>query len=109
LRVVLTHHLESDPTTGRRRILRGVAKGRQLSLGDPAMGHRRKAAVAPFTGYKRHVVKLLEADLIVEAVARPANESEYATLGMLATAVAAAIASQRVVDGGGSATRGWAE
>jgi hypothetical protein len=39
LRAVLTQDLEPDPTTGRRRILRGVAKGRQPSLGDPEMRH----------------------------------------------------------------------
>jgi hypothetical protein len=53
-----------DPTTGRRRILRGVAKGRQPSLGDPEMRPGRKSRHRPFTGYKRHVVTLLEPDLI---------------------------------------------
>lgn len=50
------------------RILRGVAKGRLPSLGDPEMRHGRKSRSRPFTGYQRHVVKLLEPDLIVEAV-----------------------------------------
>ena len=88
LRAVLTQDLEPDPTTGRRRILRGVAKGRQPSLGDPEMRHGRKSRSRPFTGYKRHVVKLLEPDLIVEAVARPANEPEHAVLAPLTTEVA---------------------
>lgn len=88
LRAVLTQDLEPDPTTGRRRILRGVAKGRQPSLGDPEMRHGRKSRHRPFTGYKRHVVKLLDPDLIVEAVARPANEPEHAVLATLTTAVA---------------------
>jgi Transposase domain (DUF772) len=88
LRAVLTQDLEPDPTTGRRRILRGVAKGRQPSLGDPEMRHGRKSRSRPFTGYKRHVVKLLEPDLIVEAVARPANEPEHTVLATLTTAVA---------------------
>jgi Transposase DDE domain/Transposase domain (DUF772) len=88
LRAVLTQDLEPDPTTGQRRILRGVAKGRQPSWGDPEMRHGRKSRSRPFTGYKRHVVKVLESDLIVEAVARPANEPEHATLATLTTAVA---------------------
>lgn len=88
LRAVLTQDLEPDPTTGGRRILRGVAKGRQPSLGDPEMRHGRKSRSRPFTGYKRHVVKLLEPDLIVDAVARPANEPEHAMLAPLITEVA---------------------
>jgi hypothetical protein len=87
LRAVLTQDLEPDPTTGGRRILRGVAKGRQPSLGDPEMRHGRKSRSRPFTGYKRHVVKLRAPDLIIEAVARPANEPEHLVLATLTTAV----------------------
>jgi hypothetical protein len=75
-------------TTGRRRILRRVAKGRQPSLGDSEMRHGRKSRHRPFTRYTRHVVQLLGPDLIVEAVARPANEPEHAVLATLTTAVA---------------------
>ena len=88
LRTVLTQDLEPDPTTDGRRILRGVARGRQPSLGDPEMRHGRKSRSRPFTGYKRHVVKLCAPDLIVEAVARPANEPEHAVVATLMTAVA---------------------
>lgn len=52
------------------------------------MRHGRKSRSRPFTGYKRHVVKLLEPDLIVEAVARPANEPEHTVFGTLTTDVA---------------------
>jgi hypothetical protein len=88
LRAVLTQDLEPDPTTGGPRILRGVAKGRQPSLGDPEMRHRRKSRSRPFSGYKRHVVKLRTPDLIIEAVARPANEPEHLVLATLTTEVA---------------------
>jgi hypothetical protein len=88
LRAVLAQDLEPDPTTGGRRILRGVAKGRQPSIGDPEMRHGRKSRSRPFTGYKRHVVKLVAPDLIVEAIARPANEPEHATLATLTSEVA---------------------
>jgi len=87
LRAVLAQDLEPDPTTGGRRILRGVAKGRQPSLGDQEMRHGRKSRSRPFTGYKRHVVKLRKPDLIIEALARPANEPEHMVLAALTTAV----------------------
>jgi hypothetical protein len=85
---VLTQDLEPDPTTGGHRILRGVARGRQPSLGDPEMRHGRKSRSRPFTGYKRHVVKLCGPDLIVDALARPANEPEHTVVATLTMAVA---------------------
>ena len=83
LRRVLEQDLESDPTTGQRRIRRGVAAERMPSLGDPEMRHGRKTRTRPFTGYKRHLVKLLDADLIVGAIVRPANEPEHQALPLL--------------------------
>ncbi len=88
LRRVLTQDLEPDPTTGHRRIRRGVAAERMPSLGDPEMRHGRKTRTRPFTGYKRHVIKLVEADLIVDAIVRPANEPEHQVLAMLTPAAA---------------------
>lgn len=89
LRQVLTQDLEPDPTHGPRRIRRGVAPDRLPSIGDPAMRHGRKTKVRTFTGFKRHVVKLIDADVIVEAVVRPANEPEHATLAAVTPAVTA--------------------
>jgi hypothetical protein len=89
LRQVLAQDLEPDPTTGERRIRRGVAVDRQPSIGDPAMRHGRKTKTRPFTGFKRHVIKLVDADLIVDAVVRPANEPEHATLASLTPVVTA--------------------
>jgi hypothetical protein len=89
LRHVLAQDLEPDPTSGQRRIRRGVAVDRQPSLGDPAMRHGRKTKVRTFTGFKRHVVKLIDADVIVDAVVRPANEPEHATLAQVLPAVTA--------------------
>jgi len=86
---VLTQDLEPDPTSGQRRIRRGVAPDRQPSIGDPAMRHGRKTKVRTFTGFKRHVVKLVDADVIVDAVVRPANEPEHATLAQVLPAVTA--------------------
>src|SRR6266545_2884999 len=87
LRRVLTQDLEPDPTTGQRRIRRGVAAGRMPSLGDPEMRHGRKTRTKLFTGYKRHVMKLVDADLIVGAVVRPANEPEHHALTLVEPAV----------------------
>lgn len=83
LRRVLAQDLEPDPTTGQRRIRRGVAPDRLPSLGDPEMRHGRKTRTRPFTGYKRHVIKLVDADLIVGVDVRPANEPEHQTLAVL--------------------------
>lgn len=83
LRRVLAQDLEPDPTTGQRRIRRGVAAARMPSLGDPDMRHGRKTRTRLFTGYKRHVIKVLDADLIVGAVVRPANEPEHHALALV--------------------------
>ncbi len=83
LRRVLAQDLEPDPTTGQRRIRRGVAPDRMPSLGDPEMRHGRKTRTKLFTGYKRHVMTLVDADLIVGAVVRPANEPEHHALALL--------------------------
>lgn len=89
LRRVLTQDLEPDPTTGVPRIRRGVAVDRQPSIGDPAMRHGRKTKTRPFTGFKRHVLTWVDADVILDAVVRPANEPEHATLATVAPALAA--------------------
>jgi hypothetical protein len=47
LRRILTQDLEPDPTTGQRRIRRGVAAERMPSLGDPDMRHGPQDADAP--------------------------------------------------------------
>jgi hypothetical protein len=88
LRRVLTQDLEPDPTTGQRRIRRGVAAERMPSLGDPEMRHGRKTQTRLFTGYKRHVIKLVDADVIVGAMVRPANEPEHEALALLTPALA---------------------
>ena len=83
LRRVLTQDLEPDPASGQPRIRQGVARDRMPSLGDLEMRHGRKTRTKPFTGYKRHVIKLIDADVIVGAVVRPANEPEHEALALL--------------------------
>lgn len=85
---VLAQDLEPDPTSGHRRLRQGVAGDRMPSLGDPEMRHGRKTRTRPFNGYKRHALKVLGADVIVDAIVRPANEPEHLTLATLAPAVA---------------------
>jgi hypothetical protein len=83
LRRVLAQDIEPDPTTGRLRIRRGVTKDRMPSLGDPQMRHGRKSKKHPFTGYKRHFVKVLEPDIIIAAEVLSANQPEQDALGPL--------------------------
>lgn len=83
LRRVLEQDLEPDPTTGRRRIRRGVAKERMPSLGDPDMRHGRKSKSRAFTGYKRHVAKA--GGVIVAALVQPANRPDHEATGPLLT------------------------
>src|SRR6476619_4096718 len=60
----------------------GVAAERVPSLGDPEMRHGRKTRTRLFTGYKRHVIKLVDADVIGGAIVRPANEPEHQALAL---------------------------
>ncbi|MGQ0649741.1 MAG: IS1182 family transposase [Gemmatimonadaceae bacterium] len=83
LRRVLAQDLEPDPTTGRARIKRGVAKDRMPSLGDPEMRHGRKSKTKLFNGYKRHVMKIVGADVTVAATVLPANQPEHDALPLL--------------------------
>lgn len=75
LRRVLEQDLEPDPTTGRPRIRRGVARDRTPSLGDREMRHGRKSKAKAFTGYKRHIAKAQ--GMIVSALVQPANRPEH--------------------------------
>ncbi len=86
LRRIVAQDLEPEPSGGRRRIRKGVAKDRIPSLGDIEMRHGRKSKTKLFNGYKRHVVMLAGTDLIVGAEVRPANEPEHEALDALWTA-----------------------
>jgi hypothetical protein len=81
---VLEQDLEPDPRGGgRRRIRDGVARDRMPSLGDREMRHGRKSSSKKFVGYKRHVSRLVGADVILAATARPANQPEHEAVGAL--------------------------
>ena len=83
LRRVLEQDLEPDPTSGRARIKRGVAKDRMPSLGDPEMRHGRKSKNKLFNGYKRHLMKIVGADITVAAEVLPANQPEQDAMAPL--------------------------
>lgn len=84
LRRVLQQDLEPDPTTGRVRIRRGVAKDHMPSLGDPQMRHGRKSKNKLFNGYKRHLMKIVGANITVAAEVLPANQPEQDAMALLA-------------------------
>jgi IS5 family transposase len=83
LRRVLEQDLEPDPPTGGTRIKRAVAKDRMPSLGDPEMRHGRKSKNKLFNGYKRHLMKVVGADITVAAVVLPANQPEQNAMATL--------------------------
>jgi hypothetical protein len=63
---------------------RGVAKDRRISVEDSQMRHGRKSRSVLFDGYKRHVLRDLDAGLIVAAGITPANVPEAAVTGDIA-------------------------
>jgi hypothetical protein len=99
LRQVIEQDLEPDPTTGKPRIRRGVAKDRKPSLGDLDMRHGRKSKARAFTGYKRHIAKAH--GLIVSALVQPANRSDGdATDALLADATRHGVVEELHIDRG---------
>jgi IS5 family transposase len=72
--------LEPDPSGGGRRVKRGVAKDRRISVEDPDMRHGHKTRTKAFNGYKRHIGIELETKLIHAVALRAANEPEAKAL-----------------------------
>ncbi len=74
---VVEQDIEPDPGGGGgRRITRGTAKDRMISIADGDMRHGRKSKSRLFNGYKRHVAVELDHGLVLAVTARPANEPE---------------------------------
>ena len=74
---------------GAKRLRRGTVRDRLPSLGDRDMRQGRKSKAHPCTGYKRHVLTLLDSNLVVDAVAQPANQPEHEALATLWPSLAA--------------------
>jgi hypothetical protein len=73
---VLTQDLEPDPSGEGKRIARGTAKERQISIEDPSMRHGRKSRSTTIKGFKRFIAKELEHGLILGVTVQPANQAE---------------------------------
>jgi len=82
LQRVIAQDLEPDPDGG-QRVKDGVARDRMPSLGDKEMRHGRKSRSNKFNGYKRHVAKLIGADVLVGALVLPANTPEHEATSQL--------------------------
>jgi hypothetical protein len=77
LRQILEQDLEPDPHGGgRKRIRKGVAPDRRISIRDREMRHGRKSKSQRINGYKRHIASDLDTDLIVGCAVTPANRPE---------------------------------
>jgi len=88
LQTLLAQEVEPDPTGGGgTRIREGVAKDRQISLEDEEMRHGRKSAAQRFDGYKRHLARDLDEQLLLAAEPLPANTPDTAGLDPLLVAV----------------------
>jgi transposase len=67
------------------QLRRGVAKDRRISVEDAAMRHGRKSKSHLFNGYKRHVLRDLDRNLVRAVGITPANVPEASVTGDLLT------------------------
>jgi DDE family transposase/transposase-like protein DUF772 len=61
---------------GALTLIKGVAKDRRISVEDAEMRHGRKSRSVRVDGYKRHVCRDLDSELIVAVGITPANAAE---------------------------------
>jgi hypothetical protein len=87
LQTLMAQDLEPDPTHGGTRLREGVAKDRQISVEDAEMRHGRKSAAKRFDGYKRHLARDIDEQLILAAETLPANTPDTASVDPLLVAV----------------------
>ena len=86
LQQIIDQDLEPDPDDpkGRKkRIRRGVAKGRRVSVKDPDMAHGRKSRTKAFNGFKQHVLIDVDRRLILACAVLSANRREHAAMPSL--------------------------
>jgi hypothetical protein len=77
LEQIRAQDLEPDPSgAGKRRIRKGVAAERRVSIEDPQMRHGRKSKSKLFNGYKRHIAIDLDTHLVLAGAVLPANRPE---------------------------------
>lgn len=76
--------VEPDPErAGKHRIIEGTAEDRQISVGDPEMRHGRKSKSTTINGYKGHVARELDHELVLDGLAEPANKHEHAAADVM--------------------------
>lgn len=71
-------------TDGRPAVRRGVARERRISIEDAEMRHGRKSRSHRIDGYKRHVLRDLDAGLIRAVGITPANAPEASVTDAIA-------------------------
>jgi len=77
LEKLIAQDTEPDPDGEGRRITKGVAKDRRISISDADMRHGRKSKKQRFDGFKRHIAVDLDSPGLVCAVTvTPANAPE---------------------------------
>ena len=86
LQQIIDQDLEPDPDDPKgkkKRIRRGVAKGRRVSVKDPDMAHGRKSRTKAFNGFKQHVLIDVDRRLILACAVLSANRREHAAMPSL--------------------------
>jgi hypothetical protein len=77
---------DQDVTTGQdgvARIAKGVARDRRISIEDAQMRHGRKTKSVRIDGYKRHVLRDLDSQLVCSVGLTPANLPEAEVAGQV--------------------------
>lgn len=72
---VLTQDVKINEA-GAPALIKGVAKDRRISIEDAAMRHGRKSRSVRVDGYKRHVCRDLDSELVAAVGITPANAPE---------------------------------
>lgn len=83
LRQLMAQDLEPDPDGSGKRIRRGVASDRRVSVTDGEMRHGRKSKSKLFNGFKRHIAADIDSCLILACALTPANHSDAETAATL--------------------------
>jgi hypothetical protein len=85
---ILSQNLEPDPKGGGKKIRKGVAPDRRVSVEDPQMRHGRKSKSKRFNGYKRHIASDLDRGLIIACAVTAANRPEEEAAPLLRADIA---------------------
>ncbi|NQS89644.1 IS1182 family transposase [Patescibacteria group bacterium] len=69
---IVSQNIEKDKK-GKPKIRKDVAKDRVISTTDPEMRHGRKSSSGKFNGYKTHILKDIDSDIITNIDVSPGN------------------------------------